>query len=313
MDRYQLSEFILSISKQATSLAPMEFHDRLLRDVQTLFSFDKAWYGWSFLRRGKTMLIQTKTHALPPDFEKSILPYLDRDPFVRLGRQRKFFAQSMTFKNTQFDPPVQQLAASLGAADILSGHCQVPDGPFNFFMSLFRGPDKTPFTATETKDMRVVLRHLEQALSSSLILDLSQTLDKVVNWALVSKDGEIFLSSTHFKSHLEAHRSRGLERRHQLQEIIARDFISAGGFLFSCEQYAPALMLVTVQKSSPWAQLSPGEKRVAAKLIKGATMRAIAQSSGVSLNTIRNQTASIYRKTGVKTRVELVRLSAQST
>lgn len=72
-------------------------------------------------------------------------------------------------------------------------------------------------------------------------------------------------------------------------------------------RYSPQLMLVQQAPVNPGAHLSLEERKVTDLLVAGLTMRQVAEKKEVSLNTVRNQVASIYRKTGASSRLDLVR------
>lgn len=52
-------------------------------------------------------------------------------------------------------------------------------------------------------------------------------------------------------------------------------------------------------------RLSPGERDVAARIVAGESNAEIARARGVSVRTVANQVASIFRKLGVGSRAEL--------
>ena len=79
--------------------------------------------------------------------------------------------------------------------------------------------------------------------------------------------------------------------------------------VFSRQRYSDELWIVSVQPRSPWKMLSTKERRIAEMICAGMTARVIADSLGVSVNTVRNQTSSIYRKMGVHNKVELARFA----
>jgi DNA-binding NarL/FixJ family response regulator len=60
----------------------------------------------------------------------------------------------------------------------------------------------------------------------------------------------------------------------------------------------------TAVAPSPFEPLSPQERRVFRLLITGRTYAEIAQELIVSLNTVKTQVSSIYRKLGVSRRAE---------
>jgi DNA-binding NarL/FixJ family response regulator len=57
--------------------------------------------------------------------------------------------------------------------------------------------------------------------------------------------------------------------------------------------------------------LSPAEREVARAVMEGKSNLAIARARGVSERTVANQVASIFRKLGVGSRLELANLHAQ--
>jgi DNA-binding CsgD family transcriptional regulator len=54
-----------------------------------------------------------------------------------------------------------------------------------------------------------------------------------------------------------------------------------------------------------WTQLTAREREVAVLLVRGRTDREIAEGLHLSLHTVKQYAKSIYRKTGVRSRVEL--------
>jgi DNA-binding CsgD family transcriptional regulator len=58
--------------------------------------------------------------------------------------------------------------------------------------------------------------------------------------------------------------------------------------------------------------LSPAEREVVSALVSGDSPEKIASARGKSVNTVRNQLRNVYKKLGVSTSAELVRLCFQS-
>lgn len=54
--------------------------------------------------------------------------------------------------------------------------------------------------------------------------------------------------------------------------------------------------------------LTPAEARLAAALASGAWLQNYAQTSGVSINTVKTQLRMLFQKTGTSRQVDLVRL-----
>jgi DNA-binding CsgD family transcriptional regulator len=180
-------------------------------------------------------------------------------------------------------------------------------------MSLYRAGRSPAFSETEKADFLAILRHLEQALSLSLQHDLSLRVDPHHEWALVDHDGELFLCSPGFNAALVATLPRGQKPVTRLKELAQHQRLtSRQGTVFTRTRYSDELWILSMQPKSPWTILSPKERQVADMLCSGTTARAIAKRLDVSVNTVRNQTAAIYRKMGVHNKVELARQSAQS-
>lgn len=310
MNRYDLSEFVLSLMDKANTHTPLHFQQYMIGLMRGITVFDSAWWGWSVFRGGKIAMVHTMVSGLPDGFEPKVKAHLINDPFVRTGRSLKRYARSLSIEDAVTDPGFKAFAEEFDLTQMLNGHCKVREGPFNFFMSLYRHGQKPAFTDTETTDFLAILRHLEQALSMCLQLDLGLRVEPGNEWALLDHEGELFLCSSGFGAAVKAALETGQKQTEKLRELAEQPVTAApSGTTFSRIRYSADLWLVSAQPASPLTGLSSKERRVAELLIAGATMRAIAEEAGVSVNTVRNQAASIYRKTGVHNKVELLRLA----
>jgi DNA-binding NarL/FixJ family response regulator len=310
MNRYDLSEFVLSLMDKANTHTPLHFQKFMMGLMREITTFDAAWWGWSLFRGGRIVMVHTMISDLPPDFEPKVKSHLSNDPFVRTGRNLERYARSITVSDVVTDPGFRAFAEEFDLTQMLNGHCKVRDGRFNFFMSLYRHGDKPPFTETENADFLAILRHIEQALSMSLQLDLAMRVDPNTDWALIDHQGELFLSSAGFLAQLRSALIKGQKPETLLQEISsAHLFQSPAGAGFERNRYSADLWLVTVSPLNPLAGLTKREQLVANLMIKGLTMRQAATTLDVSVNTVRNQVASIYRKTGATSRAQLVQIA----
>jgi DNA-binding CsgD family transcriptional regulator len=310
VNRYELSEFVLTLIDKANTHTPLRFQQFMIDLVRDVIVFDAAWWGWSLFRGGRISIVHTNLSGLPPEFETAVRSRLLSDPFVRTGRTLKLFTKSLTMAESAVDPTFRSLGDEFNLTQMLNGHCNVREGPFNFFMSLYRFGKAPAFSETENADFLAILRHLEQALSLSLQFDLSLRVDPHSQWALLDHDGELFLSSSGFDAALTSTLNRGERRPTRLRELAQHErFSSRQGTVFSRQRYSDELWIVSVQPRSPWKMLSTKERRIAEMICAGMTARVIADSLGVSVNTVRNQTSSIYRKMGVHNKVELARFA----
>ena len=311
VNRYELSEFVLTLIDKANTHTPLRFQQFMIDLVRDVTVFDAAWWGWSLFRAGKVTIVHTNLSGLPAAFETAVRSQLVNDPFVRTGRSLKLFTKSLTINEIASNPHFRSLSDEFNVTQMLNGHCNVREGPFNFFMSLYRFDKSQAFSETETADFLAILRHLEQALSLSLQFDLAMRVEPHSEWALIDHDGELFLSSTGFHSALAATLPRGQKPSTRLKEIARQEtFSSRHGQVFSRARYSNELWLVSIQPHNPWKLLSPKERQIAEMLCAGATSRAIADKLDVSQNTVRNQTTSIYKKMGVHNKVELTRIAS---
>ena len=310
VNRYELSQFVLTLIDKANTHTPLRFQQYMVDLVRDVIVFDAAWWGWSLFRGGKISIIHTNLSGLPQEFETAVRAHLGNDPFIRTGRSLKLFTKALTVDSTGIHPDFRALSDAFNLNQMLNGHCNVREGPFNFFMSLYRFGKAPAFSETETADFLAILRHLEQALSLSLQYDLTLRVDPHCQWALVDHDGALFLASPGFESVLAATLQRGQKPSTRLKEIVRQDrYASRQGTVFSRSRYSNELWIVSVQLKSPWKMLSPKERQIAEMLSAGATARAIAERLEVSINTVRNQTSAIYRKMGVHNKVELARFA----
>ena len=83
--------------------------------------------------------------------------------------------------------------------------------------------------------------------------------------------------------------------------------LGAHSFRIGSDEYV--LLSFSLTSDNPWvddaASLTPSERDVAARALRGQSNAAIARERETSLRTIANQLASIYAKLGVRSRREL--------
>lgn len=311
MNRYDLSDFVLELMDKANTHTPLHFQKFMMGLVRDITRFDAAWWGWSLFRGGKIVTVHTNVSDLPADFEPMVKAQLANDPFVRTGRNLTRYARSITVADAVADPGFRQFAEKFDLTQMLNGHCKVREGRFNFFMSLYRRGAADRFTDTENADFLAILRHIEQGLSMCLQLDLGMRVDPNTDWALLDHTGELFLSSTGFDPRSAQAAGSGRKTPALLKDIARTgSHVAPDGAVFSRERYSDELWLIRLSPPNPWAELSNRERLVANCLVQGMTMRTAAQTLGVSVNTVRNQVTSIYRKIGVENRAQLIRLSS---
>jgi PAS domain S-box-containing protein len=88
------------------------------------------------------------------------------------------------------------------------------------------------------------------------------------------------------------------------------------GLVARSRRLAPSRTAVSVGETAPGSSntiaLSVRENELVDLMLEGRSSRQIAEALGISYATVRNHTATIYRKIGVHSRAELVRLLSDS-
>lgn len=302
------SDLILRLNSSAVELPPRAHQDNLIEMLGGIVSFSSAWWGWSNFAAGRVTLVNTGTFRQSRGFESAFRAVSGQDPFIRHGRNLTVFAKSIEAGQPGLEQDYRNFLAAFDIGSILNGHCRLGGvSEFNFFMSLYRAKGQPPFTDSETASFRVILRHLEQSLSLSLRAELRSLAPVGGEAALLSSGGAIVRATRGFRPKLEQDGTPPAAIVNLLIEMAARERIWTGrNVTLISRAYAPGLVLVQQAPVDLATRLSPGERRVAELLLAGLSMRQIAERKQVSVNTVRNQVAAIYRKTGAKGKLELV-------
>ncbi|MEO9820420.1 MAG: helix-turn-helix transcriptional regulator [Paracoccaceae bacterium] len=307
MHNNDLSEFLLQLSASAANNSPKKHSRSMIALLRDVVKFDAAWWGWSNFSATQSTFVNSETDHLPPSFENAFQKVAQFDPFIHHGRDLRVYAMSVTKRDTSFPPEYLQFLDTFEIGSALNGHCQLQgNSDFNFFMSLYRGEDKPTFTQEETRDFRMILRHLEQALSLCLRAELREAALGGDEVALVSTRCGIVRATRGFFALLDGDGLIGGDRDRVLQRLSEKERVWGGKKLrLTSQRYDTSLMLIHASPSSFKDILSPKERHVAEMLITGMTMREIANSRQVALNTVRNQVSAIYQKMGVSNKLGL--------
>ncbi|APE42063.1 hypothetical protein BOO69_00530 [Sulfitobacter alexandrii] len=301
MNRSDLSDFVIQLTESATRLAPLDFHRNLIRLVRSIARFDAAWWGWSVIRERHLSFVHAQTINLDAGFVDAARAQLATDPFVQSARRLRLFAQTLHHDEVDPGSSAARVLRDFGIAQVLAGHSQVADGPFNFFMSVYRRAPEPRFTREEAADFRILLRHLQQALSLSLRLSLEASASRKEEWALADDAGAVFLQSAGFPA---LHRQAGLG---PIAEVAPGASVVRSGIVLRAERYSDDLRLLRAAPGTDLPQLTTRERQVCRLYIDGLSRREVAAALGLSENTVRNQIAAIYRKTGSRDRIDLLR------
>lgn len=314
MQTADLSDLVLRLTTSAMDKAAADHQAQMADALRDITPFDAAWWGWSNFSGGQINLVRSVTQGLPGHFEEAVRPVLAVDPFIRHGRNLPVFSMAISSHQALIRPEWRDFAAEFGLKSTMNAHCRLSEGSsYNFFMSLYRfaGPD---FSAEEIADFRIIIRHLEQSLSLALRGEMRRLTPLGGEAAVVDGAAQIVRATRGFRAALA---SEPLSPR-RLKSVLTALAMgqarwSGAAISLTSAPYGSDLVLIRQSRPGLWDRLAPQETRVAELYLTGLTMADIALRLNVSPHTVRNQISSIYRKTGVRGKMELTqRLSAPS-
>ena len=309
MNRVDFSNLILRLTASAIDSLPQDHQARMVGWLHEVTDFDAAWWGWSSFKAGKTRLVNSASHNLPASFEAAVCAMAPIDPFIRHGRNLSVFALSLDIERSAVAPDYRDFARTYGLAHILNGHCRL-DGAssYNFYMSLYRNDEAAPFSQEDADAFRLILRHLEQSLSLSLRAEIRGRAPPGGEAALLDIEGQIVGATRGFAAALAA-AALTPRRQASLLRGLAQDqgHWFGTGVTLTAEPYHPGLIILRLSRPGLWDRLAPRERQVAEMFVAGRTGQEIALILRLSKNTVRNQIATVYRKTETKGKLALAR------
>lgn len=308
------SDLVLRLTHSAMEMPSHAHQDALIDMLGGLVQFDAAWWGWSNFSGGRTTIVRTTTFGVSRGFESAFGAVAHQDPLLRHGRDLVVFAKSIKTESEDLQEDFKNFLRAFDIGTVLNGHCRLNgETEFNFFMSLYRRRGARVFSDEETSDFRVILRHIEQSLSQSLRIELRASAPQGGEAALFSNGGALVRATRGFRSGLQGEQMKQSALDGLLLDMAGGEQVWTGRKVtLASRRYSPQLMLVQQAPVNPGAHLSLEERKVTDLLLSGLTMRQVAERKEVSLNTVRNQVASIYRKTGASSKLDLVRKMAFS-
>lgn len=303
------SDLVLRLTSSALERRPRDHQGHLIELLKGVVRFDAAWWGWSSFAAARITLVQTGFSGVSASFESAFRAVAHQDPFIHHGRNLPVFAKSIEIGQPDLRPDYRNFLIAFDIGSILNGHCRLGgDAEFNFFMSLYRRRGSPAFSPEETADFRIILQHLEQSLSLSLRAEMRAHATTHGEAALLAADGAVVRATRGFRASLAQDGLSAAAIRRVLTRLASGDARWHGNAVtLDASAYGPGLVLLRLLPRDGSAVLSAGESRVAQAIIAGRTMRQVAQAHQVSLNTVRNQVAAIYRKLGCHNRMDLAR------
>lgn len=315
MKNSQLSDLIFNVTASAIESRPAIHQASMVGLIREVVNCDAAWWGWSSFTGGRTVLVNSASYNLPKQFDAAVRAVAHIDPFIRHGRNLSHFSMAVTLDTAPVAPEYKAFADSFNIASILNGHCRLGGAsPFHFFMSLYRKDAVATFSAIEVDDFRIVLRHLEQSLTLSLRTEINARAPMGGEASVVDVNGQIVHSSNGFKKAIAQEKLSKPQLAAVLKKLSKSTTQWTGKTItLTTEPYAEDLVLVRLSQPGKWDILSPREKSVAELYVSGLSMRAIATANRVSPNTVRNQLATIYKKTATRGKIALTHTLTRSS
>ncbi len=309
MNNDQLSELILKLTDSAIGSSSIDHQSKMVSLIREVVQFDAAWWGWSSFTAGRTMLVNSASYNLPRSFDAAVRAISKIDPFIRRGRNLPLFSMWLSPTMASVAPEYKAFAKSYNLGAILNGHCRLNSASsFHFFMSLYRTDVSSTFSTDEVDDFRIILRHLEQSFSVSMRSEIKASAPVGGEAAIVDADGQIVHATSGFAKAMASEKLGKRQRNAILGRLPTKTNHWIGqSVTLTSERYTQDLALVRLSQPGAWDVLSPREKVVAELYLSGMSMRAIASTNRVSPNTVRNQLASVYKKTSTKGKLALSR------
>ena len=304
----EFSDLVFRLTNSAIESRPGEHQKSQIEILRDSIQFDAAWWGWSNFSAGRIRLINTGSLGLARSFESAVRAVSHLDPLIQYGRNLTVFTKAIDVEKDDLPAEFKSCLDAYQITSIVNGHCRLQgETQFNFFLSLYIRSGHRKFSDSETSDLRIILRHIEQNLSLSLRAELRSLAPNDGEAAFVSVGGAIVRATRGFLANLS---NEGLSRK-EIADILAdlsfgQRRWSGKNLTLEGSAYRRDLVLVRLATHDVLSRLSQKERAVADLLATGLTMREIAEKRGISHNTVRNQVASIYRKTGVKNRTMLL-------
>ena len=302
------SRLVFQLTHSAIELRPDEHQGSQIEILREAIPFDAAWWGWSNFSGGRNRLINTGLFGLPNSFDSAVRAVLHLDPLIKTGRNLAVFGKHIDVATAKLPGEYRNCLEAFNIKSILNGHCRLQgDTQFNFFLSLYKLKSGKIFSADDSEDFRMILRHLEQNLSLSLRAELRSLSPKGGEAAIVSEGGTIVRATRGFQHKLAQKELKPSEIASILLDMsFGRQQWTSANLVLDASAYKPGLVVIRMAPNDILARLSREERRVADLLVQGLTMREISQKRGVSHNTVRNQVTAIYRKIGVRNRAMLL-------
>ena len=320
-----LLEAILQFAQQLYRIAqragPEPFEDLALAALTEQVPFDAALWFTGQIDGGQLQVHRLHAYRMPP---------AALEPLVTLVRQRPeaLAATAGTHGTAHLEDAEALLARGLDAAaheqlcrgrierQLLMGTaaCGTPGGEW---LSLHRAQSGAPFDAQDCERVQVLMPHLSEsrAVHRALCLRHASAEPGIApgpHRALTLCDGTVLQCGGRLAEAIgirwpEWNGLRlpaGLLARAQREEAVALEGL---GQIIQARRFTDALVL-SLRSTPPQERLTPREYELVRRFAAGEDCNALARRSGLAPATVRNLLRLAYRKLGINSRAQLLRL-----
>ncbi|MEZ5792698.1 MAG: LuxR C-terminal-related transcriptional regulator [Nitratireductor sp.] len=289
--------------------------DELARKI----GFECAWYGWAQIDDSGVTIHANATLNLPEDYFSFWTSMAEQDLLAaRLLKEPGAIATYDRHSGDQNDG-MTALADRYGLGKIATVMNHREGRLASFYLSSYRlGQRSRGFEPQEQEFLQCAIEQLGHAMKLSALSRDSMVEDGSIS-ILVNESGIGILGLGNLREQLgDFFREwQGDLLPEQLRSLIAypgQHLLPDRGIVVTCER-APdyqnmGLRRLTIRRMTPVDFLTVREREVGRLLAGGHSHKDVARMLGVAPNTVRNQTQSIYEKTGVNSRAELASLFA---
>lgn len=286
-------------------------------ELAKTIGFECAWYGWAQIGQSGVTIHANASLNLPPDYYQFWTSMADQDLLAaRLLNDPGAIATYDRRSGKQNDG-MTTLADRYGLDKIATVMNHREGRRASFYLSSYRlGKRSRGFDLQEQEYLQCAIEQLGHAMKLSSLSQDTAREDGAIS-ILVNENGIGILGLGNLREQLGDffHEWRGDMLPERLRALIAlpgRHYLPESGLVVTCEK-APGyqnmgLRRLTIRRWTPVDFLTEREREVGRLLANGQSHKDVARLLGVAPNTVRNQTQSIYEKTGVSSRAELAAL-----
>ncbi|KPW35777.1 Regulatory protein, LuxR [Pseudomonas coronafaciens pv. atropurpurea] len=306
-----LNTVILELQTGVRSASISTFHQQALAQVNTLVSFDKAWWGRSAWRDNWPVEHSSFLLSLSPDYPAEWEKLKTED--ASLGKMHMNRGICEVIHCVAPDAPAA--LAGLGRRYDLSFALGIvltdPHTQLGVHLTLFRSEGGEPFSPLEKRLVEWLMPHLiaaEQASYLRTLVTLRETQGACDETAMAVSDryGVLLSMEPAFSSMLNPEWPDRPSNRLPGQVCPEKGYLSQN--LQITAQPIDDLVLLTARRRSTLELLSQRELQVAQGFAVGQTYKEVARTIGVSPCTVRHHLRKIYNKLGVTRKAQITQL-----